>query len=93
MMASSGFGSTIVLWDLSTRQPLGGITTSFLKSDQSLSHNGTFLLVSGKKLAYWDVSVEAWLKVACQIANRDLTVQEWKNYVSNEASFRKTCSK
>jgi WD40 repeat protein len=92
IMASSGFGSRIVLWDLNTRQPLGVITPSF-STDHSLSHNGTFLLVSGKELVYWDVSVEAWLTVACQIANRDLTEPEWKNYVGNEASFRKTCTR
>jgi WD40 repeat protein len=38
----------------------------------------------------WDVSVESWQTRACRIANRNLTQEEWTQYLPDEV-YRKTC--
>jgi WD40 repeat protein len=93
MMASIAFRDKIVLWDINTRQALGGISPPFVTVDESLSRDGKFLIVAGKDtLVSWDVGVDAWLRVACQIANRDLTWSEWVKYIGGEVTTRKTCT-
>jgi WD40 repeat protein len=39
----------------------------------------------------WDVDIESWKERACRIANRNLTLSEWAQYLENEP-YRKTCS-
>ena len=39
----------------------------------------------------WDLDTRTWVRRACEIANRNLTEQEWKQYVGKEVPYRKTC--
>jgi len=43
-----------------------------------------------KTIILWDVDVESWKKSACQIVRRNLTQEEWKQYLGDEP-YRKTC--
>jgi hypothetical protein len=38
----------------------------------------------------WDVDIESWEERACRIANRNLTLLEWAQYLEDEP-YRKTC--
>ena len=40
----------------------------------------------------WDVDFRSWQARACQIANRNLTIDEWQQYVGTEP-YRRTCPK
>ncbi|NBD36444.1 MAG: hypothetical protein GVY30_10675, partial [Chloroflexi bacterium] len=43
-------------------------------------------------LVLWDVDVDSWQARACQRANRNLTVEEWTQYVDEDpASYRPVC--
>ncbi|MGQ0594160.1 MAG: WD40 repeat domain-containing protein [Gammaproteobacteria bacterium] len=43
-----------------------------------------------KTVRLWDVDLQSWLKRACGIANRNLTGDEWRKYLS-DLPYRKTC--
>ncbi len=40
----------------------------------------------------WDLDTRTWIRRACEIANRDLTREEWKQYVGREVPYRRTCA-
>ena len=97
MMATYGIqNSTVRLWDMVSRRPIGepliGHKSAVkwvafspdAKTLASSSLDGTIIL--------WDVSLESWLSRACKIANRNLTVAEWRQYIDQDVlSYRLTC--
>ncbi|MGM0374889.1 MAG: WD40 repeat domain-containing protein, partial [Chloroflexota bacterium] len=102
LMASGGgdstiadIGETIQLWDLNTKQPIGprlpgeGLNMVY---DLAFSPDGSKLAsYSGNSdLVIWDVSLESWRRYACQMANRNLTDQEWTMYLGDRP-YRQTC--
>jgi len=91
----SAFGSpfSFVLWDRARNElfahPISQQDTASLSSialspdgQQLVSvslltnppHNGIFTL--------WDISIKLWREHACSIANRNLTQDEWKQFIS-----------
>ncbi len=82
-LASAG-GGRIVLWDVALAAPFAGpfhghsdVITGLLFSDDdtllSISFDGT--------LMRWAVDPEEWRQRACWIANRDLTEEEWQDFL------------
>jgi WD40 repeat protein len=47
---------------------------------------------SDKSIILWNTDVQSWQSLACQIANRNLTQEEWQYYLPSER-YQKTCSK
>jgi hypothetical protein len=45
---------------------------------------------SDKSIRLWDVDPHSWAKRACDIANRNLTREEWRKYLG-DLPYRKTC--
>jgi WD40 repeat protein len=43
-----------------------------------------------KAVILWDVGVASWLERARRIANRNLSMEEWRRYLGDE-DYRKTC--
>jgi WD40 repeat protein len=85
------------LWDVSTPaaprpigQPLSGHTAAVWSV--AFSPNGQFLAsVSGDNtVILWDVDEVSWVKLACAIANRNLTQAEWRQYLRSRP-YGKTC--
>ena len=44
-------------------------------------------------VAIWDIDPRHLARAACTVAGRNLTATEWKTYVGELGTFRKTCSR
>ena len=93
-LASAGQNGSVVLWDTATGHRLGdalagheGAVTgvAFGPGDRSLVSGG-----DDQGVLVWDVDVSSWASLACRVANRNLTPEEWSVYVG-VGTRRTTC--
>jgi hypothetical protein len=87
MLASNGGGTTI-LWGVDHGQRLGQVSGKELSNLAFSDDNNT--LISDKEPI--DISLESFRKNTCKIANRNLSKEEWLNYVGNTEAYQETCS-
>jgi hypothetical protein len=93
VLASGDYLGEIRLWDAETLSPLGdhiaaGASVGVLR----FGPDGT-TLASGHgdgRVQLWEVSPEAWIERLCTAASRDLTEDEWTEFVG-ENEYEETC--
>jgi WD40 repeat protein len=96
ILASSGGqdDKTIILWDVTTHQPLGPPLTGHTDevADVAFSPDGQTLASASedKTVILWDMSLASWQARACRIANRNLSQDEWQQFFGDEP-YHKTC--
>jgi WD40 repeat protein len=83
-LASASEDTTVILWDIATRQPIGDLRSTAIVRDLAFSPDGAMLAAAGLDTTLWDVSFEKWLLLAGEIAGRDLTQEEWEEYFKEE---------
>jgi WD40 repeat protein len=91
-LASASLDQTVMLWDMET--PLATLEGH---KDRVMGVNFS---PDGKRLAsasqdhtviLWDLDLEHLQTEACRTANRNLTCDEWRNYIGADKPYRKTC--
>ena len=94
-LASASGDSTVILWDVKTRErigePLAGHTNSVRSvafspdggTLASASQDGTVLL--------WDLNPPSWKARAGRLAGRNLSLAEWKKYIGPDIPYHRTC--
>jgi WD40 repeat protein len=86
----------VQLWDLAYGQPVG---TPLLLGDGSVA--SVAFAADGQKLAaitpiangdviLWDVDPESWARRAAGIANRNLSLSEWRRYLGPDVPYHRT---
>ncbi len=95
MLASGSADGTIRLWDVASGQALGPALAGHIEPVASLafSADGT-TLASGSwdtTIRLWPIGRESLAQRACAIANRNLTRQEWQQYLGY-LQYRMTCA-
>ena len=88
-------GGEIRLWDAATGHLIGDAFRGH--SDEALAvafnADGTLLASAGKdgEVLVWAIDAELWQRWACRIANRNLSQQEWSEFIGPDAPYRRTC--
>jgi WD40 repeat protein len=87
---AAGCGDGVVLWDAATRQrlaqdplPVEGFVKSvaFSPDGKTLAAGYRDGYAGGRSsVVLWDVDLESWQRRAGQIANRNFTRDEWRQY-------------
>ena len=94
-LASGGIDGTVVLWNLATGQPalvLEGHDAEVVSL--AISRDGA-RLASGSwdgKVQVWDARLDEWSRRACEIANRQLTAEEWTAHAGDDVPYRAACA-
>jgi WD40 repeat protein len=84
---------TIVLWDLERAEPRGALRASATTLSMAYTPDGRQLVTghSNGEVASWDVDLDGWPRRACEIANRNLTRDEWQAFVGEPLPYRAVC--
>ncbi len=84
------------LWDVARGESFAqvGVRQEYEVSALFFSPDGSALIsiaVDGS-VQRWNVDLEEWHELACRIANRNLTPEEWSEYLPEDEPYRETCS-
>jgi len=94
-LASGSGDTTIILWDVASRAPLGQPLTghSGAVTSVAFSPDGK-IIASGsddKTIILWDIDPASLRARACRIVNRNLTLDEWRQYIGDTIPYECTC--
>jgi WD40 repeat protein len=96
--AAALFGGEISLWDVPSGQSIGkpligrgGAFTLAFSLDGRALVSGIVDGMGNQSLIAWDLNLSSWIREACSMANRNLTITEWSQFVGSAAAYRKTC--
>jgi WD40 repeat protein len=95
LLASGSDDQTLIMWDTSTQQPIGrplagasgSITSLAFTVDSKILYSGG----SDGVVLSWDVSPDSWIDRVCAQAGRNLSQEEWQQFLS-DVPYQKTCA-
>ena len=94
-LASGSADISIRLWDVASHLPLASLNNETAWVTSLVFKPGDpHTLAAGSTdgyVAMWDLDPASWLRRACAIAGRDLTTEEWQQYLGSEP-YHATCS-
>jgi WD40 repeat protein len=94
MLASASWDQSVALWDVTSGRmraqlrrdegPLNSV--AFMPDGKRLVASG-----NGRSVHLFNVDVVSWPLQACRVANRNLSVAEWRQYVGDDAPYEAVC--
>ena len=98
--SASGGSNSVTLWDSGSGAQMGVLDMPSVGSGDAGTVSGLAFSPDGRSLAVtttsgtltvWDLNVNDWLAKACAIAGRELTRNEWVQYIGTLAPYQDTC--
>ena len=92
-LAAGDDDGAVILWDVASRRDLGALTgTAIAVKSLAFDPDGRVLAFGGWGLSVElrDVNVDSWRRYLCNLVDRDLTREEWKESVGKQ-EYRGTC--
>ena len=90
-----GDDETLRFYDVATRTPLGDpidLDRFFMESEAVLRPDGRqAAAVTNQGIVVWDLDPDHWVVAACRLAGRNLTHDEWNQYIGDLAHYQRTC--
>ncbi len=97
LLASASWDKTLRLWDVATRQPLGQPLSGHANSVLSVAFSPDGKLLASASMdntiRLWDTDLQSWVARTCIMANRNLSLDEWRTYIGPDVPYRRTCPK
>ncbi len=96
MIATGHADGTISLWDTKTYRLIGEFATGYRNGvrDLDFSPDDDYLVSSGgdndTPIIIWNFGPASWRIVACHVANRNLSQEEWQEFFPDKP-YHKTC--
>ncbi len=95
ILAAATRDRRVRLWDVERGESYAqvGVRQEYEVSALFFSPDGaslTSIAVDGS-VQQWNVDLSAWHELACRIANRNLTSEEWSEYLPEGEPYRETC--
>lgn len=95
MIASGSRDGTLILWDVAAGRALGEpmkAAAGDWVNAVAFDPTGRSLLTGSRDgwLLNWQVRLSDWQQIACRIANRPMTTEEWQRYMG-QTSYRESC--
>jgi WD40 repeat protein len=91
IVASAGEDGSVILWNVTSGHEILSLRRRATRV--AFSPTGLWLATAGgpdKRVSLWNVSIDTWADRACSIANRNLTCEEWRQYVA-DAPYQPVC--
>src|SRR5262249_11720906 len=94
-LAVGAYDGTVHLWDVDHPS----VEPVTLKGQEgairalTFSADGNFLAAGGvdKIVQVWDLNIESVIEKACKLTGRNLTKEEWNQYVGEQTPYQVTC--
>lgn len=84
-------GESVQLVNVAARRPIGDPIPVAINGD--LRRDGRQLAAAGRRhVTLWDLDPAAWVRAACGVAGRNITVAEWDRYIGTLAPYRTSCT-
>jgi WD40 repeat protein len=94
-IASASSDRTVRRWDTRTGQPIGQPLTGHTGPVKAIafSPDGTMIASANmdRTVRLWPVSINIWIQHACALAKRNMRQEEWKEFMSPDSPYVRTC--
>jgi len=92
LLATSSFYGRggIEIWDGNGVLSLGPSLGDKASALEFAPREATLAAIQGSELTTWDFNLQSWQARACRIANRNLTMDEWQQYMGDRP-YNSTC--
>jgi len=93
-LATGSIDGTVILYDAATRQPIGDPLDAGDGEAEAVAFTPDGGTLAGSyhdgQVVLWDIDPDSWQQRACTTAGRNLTRDEWHQYLGNRP-YHKTC--